>query len=178
MIPSIITSCSRLLPQNPKSYHLLPRKTAVMVRIFFLSALAALATSAAANPKMCPCPPSPPGPKIEVAFYSDTACKKPVFPVHKPFHAHDIFSGHCTNNFPHQTYSSLIIKEIDNQFIGQNAALQVGNADTFACDFTKSIKFSIATRDQLGKCQFIGIPQPGPGKPLLPGNEYQIAPLQ
>jgi hypothetical protein len=72
----------------------------------------------------------------------------------------------------------VIIDEIDDQFIGTNSALEVGLASSAdKCDFTHSVKFSIATRENVGKCLFIGIPQ-GQGKPLGQGNEYRLTTLQ
>jgi hypothetical protein len=79
--------------------------------------------------------------------------------------------------YPNELYSSLLIDEIDEQFIGTNSALQVGNTGGDTCDFTNSIKFNIATKDIVGQCQFIGITS-GPGKPLKAGNEYRLTSLQ
>ena len=145
-----------------------------MVKSLFLAAVsAALLATAAAHPT-CPHPtPIPAGAKINVVYFSDDKCTNTV---PKTIYTREVLAGPCKVN-PHQTYKSLIINSIDDQYIGTNSALQVGNTNSGNCDFTNSVKFSIATRDQVGKCQFIGIPQAGPGKPLLPGNEYQLAPL-
>jgi hypothetical protein len=70
-----------------------------------------------------------------------------------------------------------LIDEIDDQFIGTNSALQIGNTGGDTCDFTNSVKFNIATKDIVGQCQFIGITS-GPGKPLKAGNEYRLTSLQ
>lgn len=122
------------------------------------------------------CSSTPPsGPKINVIFFSDDACQNTVPAT---IYTRDVFgSVPCYNNFPDQSYKSLIIDEIDDQIIGTNTALQVGVASSDQCDFTESIKFNVATRDQVGKCQFIGIPQ-GQGKPLGAGNEYRLTNLQ
>jgi len=72
----------------------------------------------------------------------------------------------------------VLIDEIDDQFIGTNSALQVGNTDGETCDdFTHSLKFSIATKENVGKCLFVGIPT-GMGKPLRGANEYRLTTLQ
>lgn len=118
---------------------------------------------------------NPSGPKINVIFFADDACQNTVPAT---IYTRDVFgSVSCYNNFPDQSYKSLIIDEIDDQIIGTNTALQVGVASSDQCDFTQSIKFNVATRDQVGKCQFIGISQ-GQGKPLGAGNEYRLTNLQ
>ena len=125
----------------------------------------------------CPAPSSttPIGPKINVIFFSDDTCQTSV---PKTIYTRDVFgSVPCYDNFPDQSYKSLIIDEIDDQIIGTNTALQVGVTNSDQCDFTESIKFNVATRDLVGKCQFIGIPQ-GQGKPLAAGNEYRLTNLQ
>ena len=122
-----------------------------------------------------PASSTPTGPKIKVTFYSDTACQS-AFPG--TIYARNVFGDvPCYNNFPQQSYKSLIIDEIDDRIIGTNTALQVGVASSDQCDFTHSLKFNVATRDLVGKCQFIGIPQ-GQGKPLAAGNEYRLTTLQ
>lgn len=125
----------------------------------------------------CPSiPPTPPnGPKINVIFFSDDACQHTV---PETIYTRNVFgSVPCYNNFPNQSYKSLIIDQIDDQIIGTNTALQVGVASSDQCDFTNSLKFNVATRDLVGKCQFVGIPQ-GQGKPLGAGNEYRLTSLQ
>jgi hypothetical protein len=156
--------------------------------------VAALAAIAAAHPthNTCPTPttvtetvtttvtassstPTPNGPKINVIFFSDDACETTV---PKTIYTRNVFgSVACYDDFPDQSYKSLIIDEIDDQIIGTNTALQVGVASSDQCDFTHSIKFNVANRDLVGKCQFIGIPQ-GQGKPLGTGNEYRLTNLQ
>jgi hypothetical protein len=157
--------------------------------------IAALAALAAAHPHYTSCPApttvtetvtttvtsSPPatstptGPRINVIFFSDSACETTV---PSTIFTRNVFgSVPCYDNFPNQTYSSLLIDEIDDQIIGTNTALQVGVTSSDQCDFAHSIKFNVATKDLVGKCQFIGIPQ-GQGKPLSPGNEYRLTNLQ
>lgn len=156
--------------------------------------LAAIAALATAHPTRghCPAPttvtetvttavtspsstPTPNGPKVNVIFFSDVTCQTTV---PETIYTRDVFgSVACYNDFPSQSYKSLIINEIDDQVIGTNTALQVGVASSDQCDFTNSIKFNVATRDIVGKCQFIGIPQ-GQGKPLGAGNEYRLTTLQ
>lgn len=163
-----------------------------MVKTSLLAALSAvfLASATAAPNPHCPAP-SHNGPKVNVIFFSDSQCKTTV---PKTIYTRNVFPGTCTNNFPDQSYSSLIIDHIDDQFIGilappssrvswltpagKNAALIVGNSPNHMCNFTKSVKFSVANRENVGKCQFVGIPQAAPGKPLLAGNEYQLGTLQ
>ena len=113
-------------------------------------------------------------PNVNVTFFSTSDCSI-GFP--STTHHTTIFSGPAVDNFPCDSYSSLIINAIDDRFIGQNAALQIGNTGSATVDFTNSIKFNIATKDTVGQCQFVGI-SGGQGKPLLSGNEFQIAPLQ
>jgi hypothetical protein len=118
---------------------------------------------------------TPSGPKINVIFFSDDNCQTTV---PKTIYTRDVFgSVACYDNFPDQSYKSLIIDEIDDQIIGTNTALEVGVASSASCDFTHSVKFNVATKDLVGKCQFIGIPQ-GQGKPLAAGNEYRLTSLQ
>ena len=145
-----------------------------MVKSLIVAAFSAALLEAAATYPTCPHPtPIPTGAKINVIYFLDDKCTSTI---PKTIYTRNVFAGPCTVN-PHQTYNSLIIDQIDDQFMGTNSALQVGNTNSGNCNFTNSVEFSIATRDQVGKCQFIGIPQAGPSKPLLPGNEYQLAPL-
>ena len=68
--------------------------------------------------------------------------------------------------------------EIDDQFIGTNTALQVGYTEKAGeCDWTVSEKFSVATKENVGVCQFIGI-DAGMHLPLKPGNEYRLTSLE
>jgi hypothetical protein len=118
------------------------------------------------------------GPSINVIFFSDSNCQTTV---PSTIYTRTVFGDERCYSNPDQLYSSVLIDEIDDQFIGTNSALQVGNAAGGACgedcDFTNSVKFNIATRDLVGKCQFIGIAS-GPGKPLKGGNEYRLTNLQ
>ena len=151
------------------------------------SVIAALAGLAAASPSWISQTPTetstllppttniPSGPKINVVFFSDNSCQ---ITVPESIYTRDVFAqGICYNDFPDQYYKSVIIDSIDDQFIGTNSALEIGVASSNSCDFTNSVKFNIATRDSVGKCQFIGIPQ-GQGKPLGAGNEYRLTTLQ
>lgn len=148
-----------------------------MVHSFVIAAASSiLLASAAAVPPPChDFPPAPTGPKVDLIFFSDDKCTQTVPSSN---YVQDVFAGPCTDNFPEQFYKSVIIFHIDDQFIGTNSALQIGNSNDETCNFTNSIKIPIATRDDIGICQFIGIPQKGPGKPLLVGNEYQLTTLQ
>ena len=153
-----------------------------MIKSTLLAVISAtlLASTAAAPTTQPGCTPPhlPYGPKINVIFFSDTACTQSIPKTH---YTRDIQAGKCVNDFHYHNgpplYKSLIIDHIDDQFVGTNSALQVGNTNSKACNFTNSEKFSLASKHVVGKCQFIGIPQQGPGKPLLYGNEYQLAPL-
>ncbi|KAF2668193.1 hypothetical protein BT63DRAFT_425512 [Microthyrium microscopicum] len=115
------------------------------------------------------------GPSINVIFFSDNNCTTTVPPT---IYTRTVYGDHGCYSFPSDSYSSLLIDEIDDQFIGTNTALQVGSAaDGDACDFGSAIKFSVATRDSVGQCQFVGIPG-GQGKPLRGGNEYRLTSLE
>ncbi|KAF2103986.1 hypothetical protein NA57DRAFT_70198 [Rhizodiscina lignyota] len=118
------------------------------------------------------------GPKIVTIFFSDDACQNTV---PETIYTRYIYGdAACHDDFIlSQTYSSLMIIEMDPQFIGTNTALQVGNTDGDICSedtFQHSEKFSIATNATLNQCQYIGIPN-GHG-PDLPGNEYRLTSLE
>ncbi len=114
------------------------------------------------------------GPSINVIFFSDNNCTTTVPPT---IYTRTVYGDEPCYFDPGENYQSLLIDEIDDQFIGTNSALQVGTTDGDTCDFTNSLKYSIATRDTVGECQFIGIPS-GAGKPLRGGNEYRITNLE
>ena len=114
------------------------------------------------------------GPSINVIFFSDNNCTTTVPPT---IYTRTVYGDNSCYINPTELYSSLLIDEIDDQFIGTNSALQVGNTAGDTCDFTNSNKFSIATKDTVGQCQFIGITS-GPGKPLKGGNEYRLTSLE
>lgn len=115
------------------------------------------------------------GPSITVIFFSDTNCTTTVPPT---IYTRRVYGDvACYDNYPDQLYSSLLILEIDDQFIGTNTALQVGYVESETCDFTDSIKFDIATDALVDQCQYIGIPT-GMGKPDMPGNEYRLTSLE
>lgn len=116
------------------------------------------------------------GPKIVNIFFSDDNC---TTTVPETIYTRYVYGDHaCYNDFDKaETYKSLMILEIDDQFIGTNTALEIGNSDADTCDWTHSIKFNIATKDDLKKCQFVGIPG-GMHTPLLPGNEYRLTSLE
>jgi len=118
------------------------------------------------------------GPSITVIYFSDTNCTTTVPPT---IYTRQVYGDEPCYYDPTELYSSLLILEIDDQFIGTNTALQVGYTDNNACgatcDWTNSIKFDIATKDLVGQCQFIGIPT-GMGKPDMPGNEYRLTSLE
>jgi hypothetical protein len=114
------------------------------------------------------------GPSINIIFFSDNNCQTTVPPT---IYTRPVFGDHPCYFDAGQNYQSILIDEIDDQFIGTNSALEVGVTDGDTCDFTNSLKYSIATRDTVGKCQFVGIPT-GQGKPLRGGNEYRLTTLQ
>lgn len=113
-------------------------------------------------------------PSINVIFFSDNNCTTTVPPT---IYTRPVYGDVASYFYPDELYQSLIIDEIDDQFIGTNSALQVGNTEGDTPDFTYSLKYSIATRDMVGECQFIGIPA-GQGKPLRGGNEYRLTSLE
>jgi hypothetical protein len=113
------------------------------------------------------------GPSINVIFFSDNNCTTTVPPT---IYTRSVYGDDQCYINPTELYSSLLIDEIDDQFIGTNSALQVGNTAGDTCDFEFSLKYNIATRDTVGKCQFIGIPA-GHG-PLRAGNEYRLTTLE
>ena len=154
-----------------------PTKVATTIADTFPTKVATTIADNLPPAEACPShPPKPPtGPKINIIFFSDEACQNTV---PETIYTRDIFgSVPCYNDFPNQSYKSLIIDHIDDQIIGTNTALQVGVASSDQCDFTESLRFNVATRDLVGKCQFIGIPQ-GQGKLLGAGNEYRLTNLQ
>jgi hypothetical protein len=117
------------------------------------------------------------GPKINVSFFSDSACKTD-FAGSSFLNSRDVFvtaKDQCSIDFP-ETYSSIIINSIDEAFIGSaDFQFQIGNTPSAAsrqCDFNGFISFAISNRDKIGQCQFVGIQQEG--GPVLPGNNYQI----
>jgi hypothetical protein len=114
------------------------------------------------------------GPSINVIFFSDNNCTTTVPPT---IYTRTVYGDDACYINPNELYSSLLIDEIDDQFIGTNSALQVGNTPGDTCDFGNSVKFNIATRDTVGQCQFVGITS-GPGKPLKGGNEYRLTSLE
>jgi hypothetical protein len=114
------------------------------------------------------------GPSINVIFFSDNNCTTTVPPT---IYTRTVYGDESCYFNPGEDYQSLLIDEIDDQFIGTNTALQVGNTAGDTCDFTISEKFSVATRDTVGQCQFIGITS-GPGKPLKGANEYRLTSLE
>jgi hypothetical protein len=114
------------------------------------------------------------GPSINVIFFSDNNC---TTTVPSTIYTRTVYGDDPCYINPDQLYSSLLIDEIDEQYIGTNSALQVGNTAGDSCDFEFSLKYSIATKDNVGKCQFIGIPA-GQGKPLRAGNEYRLTSLE
>jgi hypothetical protein len=114
------------------------------------------------------------GPSINVIFFSDNNCTTTVPPT---IYTRTVYGDESCYFDPGAWYQSVLIDEIDDQFIGTNSALQVGNTDGDTCDFEHSIKFNIATRDTVGQCQFIGIPS-GMGKPLRGANEYRLTNLE
>jgi hypothetical protein len=114
------------------------------------------------------------GPSINVIFFSDNNCQTTVPPT---IYTRPVFGDQTCYFDAGQNYQSILIDEIDDQFIGTNSALEVGVTDGDTCDFTHSLKYSIATRDNVGECQFVGIPT-GQGKPLRGGNEYRLTTLQ
>lgn len=118
------------------------------------------------------CPSTPPsGPRINVIFFSDANCQNSV---PQTVFGRDVFgSVACYNDFPNETYSSLIVDYIDDQIIGTNTALEVGIASSTECDFEHSVKFKVANKDVVDECQFIGIPT-GQHKPTVAGNEYRL----
>lgn len=147
-----------------------------MVRSFLIAVVStALMAAAAALPTSCDDPkPASTGPKIKVIFFSDDKCTQTAPTT---IYTRDVFPGRCANDFPDLGYKSLIIDHIDDRFIGTNSGLQVGNTNNDTCDFTNSVTFSIGTKDNVGKCQFVGIPQKALGKPMLFGNEYRLTSL-
>lgn len=115
------------------------------------------------------------GPSITAIFFSDNNC---TTTVPSTIYTRKIYGADNCHFDADEVYNSLEIIEIDDQFIGTNTALQVGNSGEGACnDFERSEKFSIATRDDVGKCLFVGITG-GMGKPLVGGNEYRLTTLQ
>ncbi|KAF2429790.1 hypothetical protein EJ08DRAFT_661467 [Tothia fuscella] len=114
------------------------------------------------------------GPSINLIFFSDNNC---TTTVPSTIYTRTVYGDEQCYINPGQLYSSVLIDHIDDQFIGTNSALQVGNTAGDTCDFGNSVKFNIATRDTVGQCQFIGI-NSGPGKPLKGGNEYRLTNLQ
>lgn len=114
------------------------------------------------------------GPKISLIFFSDNNC---TTTVPQTIYTRTVYGDEPCYFDPTELYSSVLINEIDDQFIGTNSALQVGNTAGDTCDFTNSVKFNIATRDLVGQCQFIGITS-GLGKPLKAGNEYRLTNLE
>ena len=118
------------------------------------------------------------GPSITLIYFSDTNCTNTVPPT---TYTRQVYGDEPCYYDPTELYSSLLILEIDDQFIGTNTALQVGYTDNngcgATCDWTNSIKFDIATTDLVGQCQYIGIPT-GMGKPDMPGNEYRLTTLE
>ncbi|KPI42622.1 uncharacterized protein AB675_9825 [Cyphellophora attinorum] len=126
-----------------------------------------------------PKPPPPPH-KVIAAFFVDSACETPIpIPKDGPSRpsTRTIVPGACVNDFDLTTYSSVNITHIDNFFNGKNAALEIGSSSDETCDFTNSVKFDISNTKLVNECLFIGIPQTSPGRPLLPGDEYQISAL-
>jgi hypothetical protein len=113
------------------------------------------------------------GPSINVIFFSDSNCQNTVPPT---IYTRPVYGDEPCHYNSSELYSSLIIDEIDDQFIGTNSALEVGYATGDTCDWTHSLKYSVATRDTVGQCQFIGIPT-GMGKPTMGGNEYRLTTL-
>jgi hypothetical protein len=113
------------------------------------------------------------GPSINVIFFSDNNCTTTVPPT---TYTRPVYGDHTCYIYPSELYQSLLIDKIDDQFIGTNSALQVGNTANETCDFQHSFKFSIASRYMVGKCQFIGISS-GIGQPLKGGNEYRLTSL-
>lgn len=118
------------------------------------------------------------GPSITLIFFSDTNCTDTVPPT---IYTRQVYGDEACYIYPDQSYSSVLILEIDDQFIGTNTALQVGYTDTVAngdsCNWTDAIKFNIATDALVDQCQYIGIPT-GQGKPDMPGNEYRLTSLE
>jgi hypothetical protein len=114
------------------------------------------------------------GPSINVIFFSDDNC---THPVPATIYTRPVFGDEACYIFPAQLYRSLLIDEIDAQFVGTNSALQVGNTPGDTCGWGTALKYSIATRDTVGECQFVGIPS-GPGQPLKGGNEYRLTSLE
>jgi hypothetical protein len=115
------------------------------------------------------------GPSINVIFFSDTNCTTTVPPT---IYTRTVYGDGSCYVYPGDNYQSLLIDEIDDQFIGTNTALEVGNTAGDTCDFTIREKFSIATKDTVGQCQFIGIASTQPGQPLKGANEYRITSLE
>jgi len=114
-------------------------------------------------------------PSINVIFFSDTNCTTTVPPT---IYTRPVYGDESCYFYPNQDlYQSLIIDEIDDQFIGTNTALQVGNTAGDTCDFEDSLKYSVASKDVVGQCQFIGIPG-GAGQLLKGGNEYRLTSLE
>jgi hypothetical protein len=139
------------------------------------SALFSLVPLLLSSVKATPVPTTEPsGPSINVIFFSDNNC---TTTVPATIYTRTVTGGVPCYVFPTEYYQSLLIDEIDDQFIGTNSALQVGNTAGDTCDFTDALKYSIATRDSVGQCQFIGIPS-GAGKPLKGGNEYRLTSLE
>jgi len=147
-----------------------------MVLSSTIFSLVALASSALAAPASSPniFAKRDSGPSINVIFFSDSSCQTTVPPTiyTRPVYGDDACYFNST-----EAYSSLIIDHIDDQFIGTNSALEVGYSTEDTCDWTYGLKYSIATRDTVGQCQFVGIPT-GMGKPTRSGNEYRLTTLE
>jgi hypothetical protein len=161
----------------------------MVAKVLVLTAITSLLSGALAKDTLIPTavttedphpkpPPAPP--KVIAAFFVDSACETPIpIPKDGPSRpsTRTIVPGACVNDFDLTTYSSINITHIDSFFIGKNAALEIGSSSDKTCDFSNSVKFDISNTKLVNECLFIGIPQSAPGKPLLPGDEYQISPL-
>lgn len=114
------------------------------------------------------------GPAINVIFFSDINCTTTVPPT---IYTRSVYGDVASYFWPTELYQSLLIDHIDDQFIGTNSALQVGNTAGANANFTFALKYSIATKETVNVCQFIGIPA-GQGKPARGGNEYRLTSLE